>query len=75
MSGYVGDLSPSQEKSLQELKGMLTTETATADEVSLEWQLVIIRGGAIGGVFKLVHDVSLNEIYKRTRTWSYDVSL
>lgn len=50
MSGYVGDLSPSQEKSLQELKGMLTTETATADEVSLEWQLVIIRGGAIGGV-------------------------
>lgn len=34
MTGYVGDLSSFQEKSLLELKEMLTTET-TADEVSL----------------------------------------
>lgn len=32
MSGYLGDLSASQQKSLEEFKGMLTTETIS-DEV------------------------------------------
>ena len=35
MSGYLGDLSSIQEKSLEELKKMLTAETTT-DEVSRE---------------------------------------
>jgi len=35
MSGYLGDLSSIQEKSLGELKKMLTAETTT-DEVSRE---------------------------------------
>ena len=35
MSGYLGDLSSIQEKSLEELKEMLTSETTT-DEVSRE---------------------------------------
>lgn len=46
MSGYLGDLSSIQEKSLEELKKMLTAETTT-DEVSREIAVVLTRTAII----------------------------
>ena len=46
MSGYLGDLSSIQEKSLEELKKMLTAE-ATTDEVSREIAVVLTRTAII----------------------------